>query len=67
MRRKLHILAHNDRSSWFASLNSYCGMLSHWNNYRLRRRLLTEEEGFQRYGLFNMEYTKYDVYVPRMI
>ncbi|MBQ3701069.1 MAG: RNA-directed DNA polymerase [Prevotella sp.] len=67
MRRKLHILAHNDRSSWFASLNSYCGVLSHWNNYRLRRRLLTEEEGFQRYGLFNMEYTKYDVYVPRMI
>ena len=33
MRRKVAMLAHRDRSLWFSALNSYCGVLSHWNNY----------------------------------
>lgn len=60
MRRKLQVLAHSDQSAWFASLNSYCGVLSHWNNYRLRRRVLTAEAAFMRRGIYNMEYTKYE-------
>ena len=64
IRTKLHLLASGDRAKWFASLNSYCGVLSHWHNYRLRRRLLTAEPIFGKYGLFNMEYTKYDAAAP---
>lgn len=61
MKSKLHVLAHSsDRTSWYASLNSYCGVLSHWNNYRLRRCLLTSQHSFAHYGLFNMAYTKYE-------
>ena len=67
MRSKLHVLAHSDRSKWYASLNSYCGVLSHWNNYRLRRRLLEAEPDFMRYGMFNMEYTKYDIAIIRRL
>lgn len=66
MRNKLHLLANNDRSKWFAALNSYCGVLSHWNNYRLRRSLLTAEPAFGTYGMFNMEYTKYDCFEARV-
>lgn len=60
MRNKLHILAGSDRSKWFASLNSYCGVLSHWNNYRVRRRMMITEHDFARYGMFNTEYKKYN-------
>lgn len=59
MRRKLHLLARCDRSQWSASLNSYCGVLSHWNNYLLRCRLLGGEPLFVCYGMFNVSYTKY--------
>ena len=58
--RKLRTLAGSDRSAWFDSLNSYCGVLSHWNNYLLRRRLLTSEPAFTQYGMFNMGYTKWN-------
>jgi len=58
---KLHKLARSIQSKWYAALNSYCGVLSHWNNYKLRRRLLLMEPGFTRYGAFNIEYTKYNV------
>ncbi|MBQ7424485.1 MAG: RNA-directed DNA polymerase [Prevotella sp.] len=60
MQSKLHLLALAERTTWYASLNSYCGVMSHWNNYRLRRRLLTAEPGFMHYGMFNMGYTKYE-------
>ena len=59
IRTKLHALAKSARSKWYASLNSYCGVLSHWNNYKLRRRLLLAEPVFTKYGVFNLGYTKY--------
>lgn len=59
IRVKLRLLALCDSPKWFASLNSYCGVLSHWNNYRLRHHLLTALTVFGEYGMFNMEYTKY--------
>ena len=60
MRAKLHALAREaDHRRWYASLNSYCGVLSHGSNYRLRRRLFLGEPGFSQQGLFNVNYTKY--------
>lgn len=60
MKPKLHALAQGDRARWYASLNSFCGVLSHWNNYRLRRRLFLAEPAFTQYGLFNIDYTRYN-------
>ncbi len=60
IRAKLRHLARQARSKWYASLNSYCGVLSHWNNYRLRKRLLLENHAFTQYGVFNMEFTRYN-------
>jgi len=60
MRPKLRILADTgDAGKYYTALNSYCGVLSHWNNYKLRRSLLLMEPAFTKYGVFNMEYTKY--------
>lgn len=51
--RKLEALAAGPPERWEASLNSYCGLLGHWQNYRLRRRLLTGSEEFMKQGLFD--------------
>ena len=59
MSRKLRVLAASGRQKWQASLNSYCGVLSHWQNYRLRRQLMTADGDFTGYGMFNSAYTKY--------
>ena len=59
MSRKLRVLAASGRQRWQASLNSYCGVLSHWQNYRLRRQLMTADGDFTGYGMFNSAYTKY--------
>lgn len=59
MMRKLCILARSIREKWYASLNSYCGVLSHWNNFKLRRLLLNENPEFGEYGMFTMDYKKY--------
>ncbi len=59
MRAKLRVLAASDRTKWEASLNSFCGVLSHGANYRLRRRLMLSEPAFTKYGVFDMEYKRY--------
>ena len=59
IKAKLHNLAQSARGKWYASLNSYCGVLSHWRNYNLRRRLLLAEPVFGKYGVFNIGYTRY--------
>ena len=59
MRAKLRVLVASDRTKWEASLNSFCGVLSHGANYRLRRRLMLSEPAFTKYGVFNMEYKRY--------
>ena len=54
MRQKLKLLAQSVCEKWVNSLNSFCGVLSHGNNYRLRRRLfLDENPAFSRYGYFD--------------
>ena len=65
MRAKLHTLAQNESERWYASLNSYCGVLSHWNNYRLRRRMLTDEPEFGRRGVFTIDYRRYHYFFSR--
>ena len=59
MRAKLRVLAESNRTKWEASLNSFCGVLSHGANYRLRRRLMLSEPAFTTYGVFDMEYRRY--------
>ena len=51
--RKLDALALEQPEKWYAPLNSYCGLLSHWNNYNVRRKLLIERHRFTDYGMFD--------------
>jgi retron-type reverse transcriptase len=51
--KKLDVLEKSCHEKWFAALNSYCGLLSHWNNYRLRYALLVKQHDFKQYGFFD--------------
>ena len=51
--RKLDVLALIHPEKWYASLNSYCGLLSHWNNFNVRQMLLLKRHQFTRYGMFD--------------
>lgn len=51
--RKLDVLALEQPQEWHAALNSYCGLLSHWNNYNIRRKLLIEHHRFTQRGMFD--------------
>ena len=60
IRAKMRLLAKTANvEKWHSSLNSYCGIFSHWNNFNLRRRLLNENPEFGKYGMFTMDYRKY--------
>lgn len=60
IRIKMQLLAKTKNvERWQSSLNSYCGIFSHWNNFNLRRRLLSENPEFGNYGMFTMDYKKY--------
>lgn len=60
IRAKMCLLAKSGNvEKWHSSLNSYCGVLSHWNNFKLRRLLLNENPEFGEYGMFTMDYKKY--------
>ena len=37
------------------ALNSYCGVLSHWNNYNVRRMMLLKRHQFTRWGMFDYD------------
>ena len=41
-----------------ASLNSFCGVLSHGRNYRLRRRMFCEEYDFSKWVEFDSDVLK---------
>lgn len=62
IRMKLHVLARGSREKWYGALNSYCGVLSHWNNFNLRKKLLNENPEFGKYGMFTMDYKKYHMF-----
>ena len=51
--RKLDALALEQPEKWYAPLNSYCGLLSHGNNFNVRRKLLIERHRFIDYGMFD--------------
>ena len=50
---KLAMLAMESPEKWYAALNSYCGLLSHWNNFNLRKLLMLKRHSFTRYGMFD--------------
>ena len=52
---KLDNLAMSDTEKWCATLNSYCGLLSHSNNYNLMYMLLRCTRDFDRYGVFDIK------------
>ena len=37
------------------ALNSYCDVLSHWNNYNVRQMMLLKRHQFTRWGMFDYE------------
>jgi len=51
--RKLDVLEKESPDKWYAALNSYCGLLSHWNNYNVRQMLLLKRHQFIRWGMFD--------------
>ena len=55
--RKLGVLEQVCHEKWYASLNSYCGLLSH--GYNLRRKLLVIERNFGRCGMFDLRIKQY--------
>ena len=52
---KLDNLAMSDTEKWCATLNSYCGLFSHGNNYYLMYMLLRCTRDFDRYGVFDIK------------
>ena len=57
--RKLDVLVLESPDKWYASLNSYCGLLSHWNNYNVRQMLLLKRHQFTRWGMFDYGLRRY--------
>ena len=53
--RKLDSLEGESPEKWCAALNSYCGILSHWNNFNIRKLLLLKRHRFLRWGMFDFE------------
>ena len=58
--RKLAFLATTAPLTWSPALNSYCGIMSHWNNYNIRKELLTKRHDFTAMGMFNLGVTRYN-------
>ena len=52
---KLDNLAMSNTGKWCATLNSYCGLFSHGNNYYLMYMLLRCTRDFDRYGVFDIK------------
>ncbi len=44
-----------DRVHICKALNSYCGVLSHWENYNIRRKMLLHRHRFTDYGMFDFD------------
>ena len=59
--RKLDALAMESPEKWEAPLNSYCGILSHWNNFNVRQTLLLNRHRFTRWGMFDFDVRHYFV------
>ena len=51
--RKLDALELENPEKWYASLNSYCGLLSHGNNYNVRQMMLLKRHQFTGCGMFD--------------
>ena len=41
------------------ALNSYCGVLSHWENYNMRRKMLLKRHCFTQYGMFDYDVSRF--------
>ncbi len=57
--RKMALLSALPSYKWYAPLNSYCGLLSHWNNFNNRRNLFSREEKFCQCGMFDLAFKHY--------
>ena len=54
MDEKLYSLeAEADPVHTYMALNSYCGVLSHWQSYNIRQVMLLKRHRFTRYGMFD--------------
>lgn len=57
--RKLSMLTTKTPQTWHSVLNSYCGLMSHWNNYHLRKVMLAMRHDFTNGGIFNHGLTRF--------
>ena len=53
----------NDAASIGNALNSYCGVMSHWQNYNVRKKMLLDRHRFTRYGLFDLDVHRFVPYL----
>ena len=51
--KKLDVLEKVSHEKWYAALNSYCGLLSHWSNFNVRQTMLLQRHHFTRWGMFD--------------
>lgn len=49
----------NNKEHICNALNSYCGVLSHWQNYNIRRTILLSRHGFTKLGMFDYDLRHY--------
>lgn len=57
--RKLDVLERENLEKWYAVLNSYCGILSHWNNFNVRQMMLLKRHRFSQWGMFDFDVRHY--------
>lgn len=66
MRKKLGELEANlpDAVHLSYALNSYLGVLGHYNSYRIARKVMIAEHNFSRYGTFTLDMKKFRAFEP---
>lgn len=65
MDEKLYTLkAEADPVHTYMALNSYCGVLSHWQSFKARQIMLLKRHSFTRYGMFDYGLRHYYDLIP---
>lgn len=41
------------------AIRSYCGVLSHWENFNVRQTMLLKRHDFTRFGIFDYDLTHF--------
>ncbi len=59
MRQKLYTSAYESREQMQSAINSFLGVMSHYDSYRMRRVMFGYEYGLQRHGGFSPDWLRF--------